>query len=270
MFSIPTIPDNIFKLSFTIGIGLLFYAIYISDKSNEGYTKALREYQHKASQLSTEGDLSRFKFKQVKNDIQLLALGTELKDHMTITDSSIQFYSISPVKKELSAIQDSIQKKLKEFDLERFMVSQKDAEIAETKEEWERANTELNTISDQVNIMMIFCFFFICLGFGGMVYEQQINDLRQIAEKGKPIIACQSCGRTFNSMVTRSKDLNGVESKSFCSSCYHNNVFTDPTLTKNKVIAEIVRQRKAKSPIKKRYISNHVKRLERWKETSYF
>ena len=88
-------------------------------------------------------------------------------------------------------------------------------------------------------------------------------------EKKTRLKHCQSCGKTFNSMINYGTNKDTSKNQFFCSSCFKKGKFKNLNLTKDEVYKTMISELGVKDRLNKYLIKRYVNNLERWQKHHY-
>ncbi len=272
--SIPSIPDNLYKLLVLIGTVLIIYCFFIKIEP----LKSQYEMDKKNVQSVVDSLLAiSSKYDEAMDDILRLdeieikkieKLDAKLPKDNVLSEQRYSNYINQ--RKQLLMRLDNNMALLKENGT-KAELSFKRAKLLIQK--LEQDYTELQ---DKIEIFLFVGAIGVILfliGIVGLISHQKIQDEilnRQLGEKEKFYPHCQSCGKNFSSFVFYGTRVDGTPLKSFCIGCFENGVFTEPNLTfsqlKERAFRSFIRN---KNPFMRWDLLRRLKSLDRWNENPY-
>ncbi len=272
--SFPSIPDNVYKFLLFVGLVIIGYS-YIEDiRFTDYYNNKIALYSNDIDSFNIETKKIAHQSKRILEKAAIIGIRNKIESPITPTDTGITFRLIETMKLQKKEVGDSVYKiwrefKEKDFELDIFRQKLEDKKnvLLETQKEWKSRHI--------TNIFFFFGgFALLFLGFIGMQRHQEVQEellQRQLLEKPKFYLFCQSCGKNFTAILKKGKNLDGSENHAFCNKCYDNGVFIEENLTYEEfVIRANTELDKNRNWLKKRRLSNRFKSLERWTKDEYF
>lgn len=272
--TLPSIPDNLYKLFILAGVFCLAYG-YIEDTHNsDKYFSKVDFYNASIDSLDVEVMKIEYKRQKLSKVADILSKRNNVSNPIKSDDSLIIFSQVIVGDKKEISVSDSLSKlwtqyKEAEFDIKLFnkQLKIRKGALNQAKEEY-KATEETNK---WINLTGGICLIF---GLIGMMKFQDIQDellKRQLSDKPKTYKYCQSCGKKFSSIRHNSKNSDGTINFSFCTGCYADGHFIESDLTKEEFLKRAnLEAKKRKSWLGRKLILNRLKNLERWDTDEYF
>jgi hypothetical protein len=127
---------------------------------------------------------------------------------------------------------------------------------------------------DTATMGLIISIFILSVGITLWIKKERFdNELIYRQNLDKPTFSqfCQSCGKTFNSLIVPSLEQDGTKNYHYCNKCYSNGTFIEPTLSltemKSRTKAEMESTKQSKKNIEK--VLKRIEKLDRWKKDLY-
>jgi hypothetical protein len=272
--TLPSLPDNLYKLFILAGIFCLAYGYIEDSNSNDKYWSKVDIFNGRIDSINIEITKFAHQREKLSKVANLLSKRNNVPNPIEINDSIIVFtQAVKGDKKEVS-VSDSLSKLWKEYKEAEFNITLFNKQLDKKKQELKQAKDEYNAAKETniwVNITGGMCLIF---GLIGMMWFQAIQDellKRQLSDKPKIYRYCQSCGKKFSSVRPNSKNSDGSVNSAFCSSCFSDGQFMEAELTKDEFQKRAIKEvQKRKTWFGRKLLSTRLKNLERWDSDEYF
>ena len=271
--TLPSIPDNLYKLFLLVAIFCLAFA-YLEDRhNNDKYFSKVDNFNASIDSLNIEILKINHQGQKLVKAADYLSQRNNIQNPITKEDTLEIFQqAISGSKIEVS-VSDSLSKLWSDWKENQFKVGLFDKQIIykidalrEAKKEYE----ETYVINMGFQLGGYIC---LVLGLIGMTKIQDMQDdqlKRQLQEKPRTYKYCQSCGKNFLSMRQNARNNDGTITQAFCSSCHANGQFTEPELTKEEFQKRTASElKKRKTWLGKKILTSRLSNLERWDIDEY-
>jgi hypothetical protein len=111
---------------------------------------------------------------------------------------------------------------------------------------------------------------FFLIGLFMWNVDEFLNDRKLIEKQNEKVYKnCQSCGKKFSSIRNYGLNYDKSFNYSFCKECFIDGEFTNSNLTKEDFFNQVNETLKTKSWLKRKLVLNSLYFLERWKEEEY-
>lgn len=272
--TLPSIPDNVYKLTLLIGIFLMGYSTLEDRQNSDMYFSKVNGFNASIDSLDIEIMKIEHQKKKLVEASKFLSKRNGIENPILNRDSLLVFtQTITGAKNEV-LVSDSLSILWDDYKESQFKIDMFNKQLKTRKEALKNAKEEFRSNGDFNSWLGWAGAFFFLFGSIGMFLIQDIQDellKRQLREKPKYYKYCQSCGKKFSSMRHTSKNIDGTINTAFCTACFDNGIFIEPDLTqeefKRRSILEV---RKRKTWIGKKLLLSRLKKLERWDADDYF
>lgn len=274
IMTLPSIPDNLYKLFILAGVFCLAYG-YIEDNHNsDKYFSKVDFFNSSIDSLDIEVMKIEHQREKLSKVADFLSKRNNISNPIKSNDSLVIFtQTIVGAKKEVS-VSDSLSKLWDEYKEAQFKIDLFNKQLKIRKETLNQAKEEYKATEETnkwINLTGGICLIF---GLIGMMRFQDIQDellKRQLSDKPKAHKFCQSCGKKFSSIRLNSKNSDGTTNLAFCTDCYKDGQFVENELTKEEFLKRAaIEAKKRKTWLGRKLISGRLKNLERWDTDEYF
>jgi len=272
--TLPSIPDNLYKLLILAGVFCLTYG-YVEDiRNNDKYFSKVDFFNSSIDSLNIEVMKIQHQGDKLSKVADFLSKKNNVPNPIETNDSLLIFSQTIVGDKKEVAVSDSLSKLWEEYKEAQFKIKlfNKQLDIRkktlnQAKEEYEATKETNGWLAFTAGICLIF-------GLAGMMRFQHIQDellSRQLSDKPKTYKFCQSCGKKFSSIRQNSKNSDGTVNLAFCTSCYKDGYFVEDDLTKEEFLKRVALEaKKRKTWLGRKLITTRLKNLERWDTDEYF
>ncbi|GAA6766482.1 hypothetical protein AAFH68_24240 [Flavobacterium sp. CGRL1] len=271
--TLPTIPDNYYKLFLYSGLVIIAYCFVNSFESQKSYNikvdssnsyidtlKIKRIYQEKEKKILIEisDDLSR---------------RYNITNPIKATDSTASFNYIIKGTKEEIIVSDSIKKLWNKYINGNFEIDLLDTKIDMIKK---NLSNDKDFFENQQYFYFGLAIFGALLGFVGIHGMEKLQKFQEtliqldISSKDIKYKFCQSCGKNFNSLRLNGKNKDGEVNYAFCSDCFNKGKFTESIKNKEEFDSIVDEElKKCTNKKEKEALEKRFKLLERWNSDDY-
>jgi hypothetical protein len=272
--TLPSIPDNLYKLFILAGVFCLAYGYIEGNHNRDKYFSKVDFFNSSIDSLDIELMKIEHQREKLLKVADFLSKRNNVKNPIKKNDSLVIFnQAIVGDKKEVT-VSDSLSKLWYEYKEAQFKIDLFNKQLKTRKEILKQAKEEYE-VSEETNIWINLTGG-ICLIFGiiGMMRFQDIQDellKRQLSDKPKAHKFCQSCGKKFSAVRLYSKNVDGTTNLAFCSNCHKEGAFVESELTKEEFLKRAaIEAGKRKTWLGRKLLSARLKNLERWDSDEYF
>jgi hypothetical protein len=237
---IPSIPDNLYKIIFALGLFLIGYS-YLQTQKNSDISKRLsKEFDVKLDSIKSRGNSLDDELKSIKEFSKELAESYNIKNPLISKNGTVIFNQI------ISGDKNDV------------VVSNKIATLWLTYKShvnnFQNISTTLNRQLIEIN--------------HDLTYNNSDNEFWSNAT-GETFSCCQSCAKTFNSTVQNAKFSDGEINRYYCSECFMNNDFTNPALTPKEVLKDYLKTFEKPNFLLRLISKAKIINLHRWRFGRY-
>jgi hypothetical protein len=270
--TVPNLPDNIHKFLLIAGLVLIVYSFFEYQKTTKNYNSAIDEYHKLADNAEILILENEYALEKMERKANFLSKKYDIENPISNNDTIVSFTrKITGTQKELEVSEtmnelwNSYTNQKLQLKIEKTKFKRLDKNIKFTKKE----NSELE------NFYMFLSFLGASLlytGYNKWKKEQKNRDTLinyEIIEKGKIFTNCQSCGKTFSSIVKYGLLENLKKQFAFCSNCYDKGKFIENLTREDFELMKKEAVEKQNNWFSKRLISQRFDNLERWNENNY-
>lgn len=272
--TLPSIPDNLYKLFILVGIFCLGYGYIEDNRNSDTYFSKVNIFNTSIDSLDIEIIKIDHQRKNLSKVADFLSKRNNVPNPIKNNDSLIIFKQTITGNKIEVTVSDTLSKLWDEYKEAEFEIELFNKQLRIRKEALKQAKEEYNVGEETnkwINIMGGICLIF---GLIGMMRFQDIQDellKRQLSDKPKAHKFCQSCGRKFSAIRQNSKNSDGTINLAFCTACYVEGHFTEQELTREEFLKRSAKEiKKRKTWLGRKLISSRLKNLERWDTDDYF
>lgn len=271
--NLPSLPDNLHKAVFAIGLLCIGLAYYEYDRS---YNKSDKERKH-VEEMLTETFFQEKRVRHMEYDFELLCFKTEVRFcidslYEKSETGELTYYGIMDGSEDVMLASDSLENFWKDIRTERDKVDSLQYVEDLAKDEYFYNLDLFKTRSDITLYFGLFGLFLSLIGVRRWWKIQSIQD--EIIRSGLPSTKtepnfCQSCARNFSFNVDYGSKSDKSKSDIFCSDCMKNGEFTDyMTIEK---LNELKRVELAKCTNRKerKNLQERFEKLKRWNLNEY-
>lgn len=272
--TLPTIPDNTYKLLLYIGIIIIGFSFYKTFEKGENLFKEID------TSNSNIDSLRIIEIRQEKKKEKLLNISSELskiykiENPIKVTDSATYFNLTLKGDENEVYVTDSLRKIWDDYMDSKFELDLLDKKIEIRNDNVDTEKEQFLMICTLYTVLVIFGFILCGIGYLGMLKHQLMQEKLielDISSKEIKYKFCQSCGKNFSSIRKHGKEENGEQNKAFCIECYDLGNFTNPNLTKEEFDLQsknIISN--CKNTLKRKILKVRFNSLERWRDSEYF
>lgn len=270
---LPSIPDSTYKVLLYLGLIFIGYSFIQSVDAIKTYNEHVNLSNSVIDSLKVKElyqKREKDKLVEMANDLsKRYNIPNPITDKDTVTVFNITYRG----PKEEVMVSDRLQTIWTSFKNGNFEIDLLNEKIKMTKDNLKKEEDDY----DQVNYFYAALAFLGLLlslgGYAGMERYQKMQEkllYLEISQKDTKYKYCQSCGRTFSSVVLHGHNANGEINTAFCTECFDNGKFTEPNLTleefKDRIRAIVASKKtnKERQDMQKRFDD-----LERWKTDLY-
>jgi hypothetical protein len=272
--NIPNV-EFIGKLLTFIGLGLISIAIYYFIQNND--LIKIREYNNKIKLIDEEIEEREIR--------QRREVGRSIDFEIT---SANTFDSLNKLYRTGKLTYDELNEWLNNYweggtSYERFINSREEIKsIDSLTVERQKIKSNINKLEEAnfyKKYLIVFAsivgFLILYKGITAWSHKEKLEKyilLRQNLEKPTFSEHCQSCGRTFNSILNYGTNKDGSMNYHFCCECYSNGIFTEPNLSFNEIFLR-TKAHLVKTGIKgfrRDKILKRLNLLDRWRVDQYY
>jgi hypothetical protein len=272
--TLPSVPDNLYKLFTLAGIFCLAYG-YIQDNENcDKYFSKVATFDSAIDSLN----IQVIRLDHQKNRLYKLAKELSQKNGVsnpiTTNDSLIVFSRIVKGNNSEVFVSDTLARLWDEYIEADFNLTLYNKQLGNRKEGLKYAKEEYDAGKEETTWIFLCAAVSLIIGVPGLVYLQVLQDellKRQLLDKPKPYKYCQSCGKKFSSIRKPAKDSDGTLHTAFCKDCFIDGRFVEPNLSIDEFNKRINQElRKRKTWVGRKMLSKRLRNLERWDNDEYF
>lgn len=261
------IPDKIYKLLILIGLILIGYSTYQTEKSERIYFSKIDRFRAVSDSILLANLNLEFKIDKINNTSRVLSKIYDVVNPITIEDSIITFNrTLTGLENEL-IVSDSIQILWVEYLKSKFhlkLLREKESISYKYFEEESKLKEQyLDYYSDLQNIGIFFFLIGLIFWFGA---SNSFDNFERLKQHEKVYSHCQSCGGDFTSMrvygINKDKTLNYA----FCQECYVDGTFTNAEITRKEFKENYMKKFDKTNWVAKVMAKRRLSFLERWTE----
>lgn len=271
--TIPTLPDNLWKLFLLGGILLVAFAYFEGEKIDNKFADQTASYLSYLDSVQIRHKYLLRQQENLKHRAKIIALKNGVENPLTFNDTIINFDRVVTGDPKAVAASDSINMLFDAYSDGKFELELIDQQMDKREKQWNKVVDESKDYKPQFIAFLTFGFILFFAGYAGITAQQVQQDeliKRQLGEKPIYYRYCQSCARIFSSLRHHGTESNGDKNKAFCIECYENGAFTEPDLTVLRLKAKLRTQIKQLDFIDKLRLNLRLKKLDRWKKQELF
>ncbi len=270
--NIPAI-DSIGKLLVFLGIAIIVISSFFTYQryqflEEKGVTVMNAQIPYITELKSSTEKISSFNVELSKIDSQRNKAFSELNLDQT------HFKTLYPKYKQLSLKWDSVYNLYNRIITDSTLITKLNIEYEQKNKEYDIIYSNFKNEKSTALIFILSGFMLIFLGII-IWYEKESFEksilLRQNLDKPTFSKCCQSCGKSFSSLIKYGTENNGLINYNFCLPCFQNGKFVEQELTFSEMSRKIKNELTANSISghRQKKILNKLGKLDRWKKDHY-
>ncbi|MFI5160989.1 MAG: zinc ribbon domain-containing protein [Sphingobacteriales bacterium] len=268
---IPNIPDNLFKITFALGLFLIGYSYIQTQREVElGRTYSRRFDLVKDSILFQERVINQ-ELKSVEEHSLELSQRYGVKNPMAEKGGNVYFDKTFRGDKSSVIVSDEIEKLWNAYKAHKFLFHESDLKAGKELDRINEDITDNNKDSEFWNNAVGLGAVLFVIGIFGLLHLQGLQNkllVKQI-KSGEQYSCCQSCGKSFNATVQNAKFNDGEINYYYCRECFQNDEFTNPELTLKQAYKNYLRIWEKPGLIAKLTARAKIVNLHRWRFGRY-
>lgn len=268
----PNLPtDNLYKFLSIAGIVLILFAIYIIIFKGIEIDSNTIELNGEISKLNIASNQLKLEKKILKDAILEFYTIANINEEPTINDTIIIYTRLLDGPKDLVENSKHVSDLVYKFNAKSNEYREKQITIDTKKALLKYSENNYNFFVFSTLVIVIVGFTLTSVGFQFWYnkvqkYHDKILFTDYMNSLGDERV-CQSCGIMISDdLLKGGTEKDGTINKTYCSNCYQNGIFTDPTLTfgamKSKIESQMKKLKFSKKNIKKHLSS--LKYYKRW------
>ena len=244
------IPDKLYKLLTLIGLIIIGYSEYNDSNATNKWDKISNKLFSINNTLSLEEITSSFNLKKMEDS------GENIKKSLK-----------NPNLKNKESYLDSLKKLLVKSD---YLTYRNNILIEKSRQNARESELAFNEYKSSLNANKALQNVGFCLLFIGLFlwYIDENNSKLLIKQNEKIYTRCQSCAKTFSSMLQYGTNEDLSNNYSFCENCYDNGIFTNPEATKEEYLTDALNKTK-NDLLTKKVLNFRFNNIERWNNRRY-
>jgi hypothetical protein len=273
--TIPPIPDTLSKFCFLIGFIAIGYGYLQFESASKEYKEISSRYIFRLDSINNSVSKELSKISNLETIFNTLrsrhdSIHAQLRRDSLASNSYINKVKLAvPNLRRLIDSMTLVNNQSKDI---LSAIDKKDVpQILST--EYQTSLKNLNYARNTNTIASIVGFLLLVTGLIELYKVQNLqNELltRQLGEKEKYYIFCQSCGKNFSSAQFHGKNSDGSKNNSFCFECYENGQFKESNITIEDIRSRMINDIKdGSSKLSKSQLMSRLKELERWSKSKY-
>ncbi|WP_171609160.1 zinc ribbon domain-containing protein [Limnovirga soli] len=264
--TIPSLPDNLNKLIFLLGLGLGIYTYTDYINYYKSFENLSIQFDNQADSLEVERQSVDNEVENIKSESKRLAFINNIKNPISYNDSGRVFFEYSNY--DTTILYDNFYKMYLNIVRLNNKIDLGSLKLELFTKKIKNYSKDLHDEFEDTNNFVTFSMILMLIGILGIVKQQTLQDelfKRQLNEKKKYYQYCQSCLTEFDSMIKNGTDQDGSLNTAFCNECYNNGTFIEPDLTFEILLNRKIKKNKVKSKWGLFVLRNRLKLLDRWK-----
>jgi hypothetical protein len=268
---IPSIPDNLYKIIFALGLFLIGYS-YLQTQKNSDISKRLsKEFDVKLDSIKSRGNSLDDELKSIKEFSKELAESYNIKNPLISKNGTVIFNQIISgdkndvvVSNKIATLWLTYKSHVNNF---QNISTTLNRQLIEINHDLTYNNSDNEFWSNATGLGAVL----FIIGLLGLLYLQTLQNkllIKQI-KIGETFSCCQSCAKTFNSTVQNAKFSDGEINRYYCSECFMNNDFTNPALTPKEVLKDYLKTFEKPNFLLRLISKAKIINLHRWRFGRY-
>lgn len=266
---LPSLPNNIYNIIFTIGIFLIGFSFIqnqnLEDKMstlNAKIISVLGNMNDRIDQLNREENYLKYRSKD-------LAQAYQIDNPMSFTDSTYTFTTLVNGNNKTKIVEKEISKLYSDYKTNKDEFQKIRKNLLRSNELMERQISSFKVKTKLFDGLLVVGLIMSLIGtvllLNGQVQQDKITRGQLNASQ---LIDCQSCNRRFNATVNKAPIGTSDVSTHYCTICFDGSKFTNANLTLDQAFNAFMTSTN-NTWLNRLYFKDKFKNLRRWKHGEY-